>query len=86
MSDALKTLILQIIEDLDSKGLIIECVEEQCAQQTGVPLLFTKVTTRTTSRWSIRREQSRGGWVRDLCISLLGSLLATALWWLVSRQ
>lgn len=70
---------LQILGDLDSEGLIIECVEEKCVEVT------TRTTTRTTSRWSIRREQPRGGWVRDLCISLLASLLASALWWLVSR-
>jgi len=73
MSDALKNLILQSINDSlrngDSKDLIIECEE---------------VMT-TTRRVLVRREGPRKSWLRDLLLSALGSLLASAVFWLMSR-
>jgi len=69
MSDGLKDLILQSIKNGDLKGLIIECEE---------------VTT-TTRLVLVRRGEPRRSWLRELLISALGSLLAAAVFWLMSR-
>lgn len=88
MTSALETLILEILklEDFRSKGLIIECAEERCSQEGRVPLFSKKLRTSTTRRWSIRPARSQTAWMLDGLMSLLGSLLASALWWLVIKQ
>ena len=71
--------ILQILKELSSKGLIIEHIEEQCIEDSKRPCFHGK-TIRKTSRWSIRREESRGGRLREIGIGVLGSFMANVLW------